>query len=167
MHMNYEEAYNFLMTKIIAIQDNPGIAIKRSNLDTEDIKSIVRDISKYIVSKKNENEYIRLKIEQLIRLNTSGAEKTHLLAWLEKQVGQNPTGWTIENALPGEILSTGYVIFLFKTIDDNSVYMYCCYNLMDDTFEMSDTAVVDPKYVHPATESEREILLEKIKQHLS
>lgn len=38
---------------------------------------------------ESEDEKIRKKIEQLIRLNTSGAEKTHLLAWLEKQK-ENP-----------------------------------------------------------------------------
>lgn len=35
--------------------------------------------------KENEDEKAHKRIEQLIRLNTSGAEKTHLLAYLEKQ----------------------------------------------------------------------------------
>jgi len=67
--------------------------------------------------------------------------------------------WTIQDAKDGDVLTTDSVHFMFKSNDNDDVYMYCSYDI---EFNMSDTATVDSKYVHPATKEQRELLFQKM-----
>lgn len=69
--------------------------IKAWNLNSDDMKVLAVVIPEL---DENEDEKAHKRIEQLIRLNTSGAEKTHLLAYLEKQKEYKPE-WGVEDKL--------------------------------------------------------------------
>lgn len=70
--------------------------------------------------------------------------------------------WTIQDAKPGDVLTTDMVIFIFKEIKDKSVFMYCCHGY--NSFAVSDTAEVNAEYVHPATKEQRDLLFQKMKE---
>ena len=79
--MDYEKAYKEALERARKIHD------EIVNNEVIGFPGQITDIFPELA--ESEDEKIRKKIEQLIRLNTSGAEKTHLLAWLEKQK-ENP-----------------------------------------------------------------------------
>jgi len=78
--------------------------------------------------------------------------------------------WTIKDAKPGDILTTGTVTFIFKSVDkDGFVSMYCSYavSTTGTNLNLSDTATVDSKYVHPASIEQRREFLEELLRHVS
>lgn len=70
--------------------------------------------------------------------------------------------WTIQDAKAGDVLTTDLVHFILKSKDDMSCYMYCNYSVVSNSFDTSYTAIVDSKYVHPATKEQRDLLFQKM-----
>ena len=78
--------------------------------------------------------------------------------------------WTIKDAKPGDILTTGTVTFIFKSVDKNGfVSMYCSYavSTTGTNLNLSDTSTVDSKYVHSASIEQRREFLEELLRHMS
>lgn len=63
-------------------------------LSEDAIKAIKADFPEL---NKSKDDWAVETIEHLIRTNTSGVEKTNLLAWLEKQKEQKPAEWSEED----------------------------------------------------------------------
>ena len=72
--------------------------------------------------------------------------------------------WTIQDAKDGDVLTTDLVHFMFKSNDSDDTYMYCYYSVISDVFNVSDTAIVNSEYVHPATKEQRDLLFQKMKE---
>jgi hypothetical protein len=72
--------------------------------------------------------------------------------------------WTIQDAKVGDVLTTDMVHFIFKSNNDLNCKMYCHYSVTSNNFNISDTAIVDSKYVHPTTKEQRDLLLQKLKE---
>ena len=72
--------------------------------------------------------------------------------------------WTIQDAKVGDVLTTDLVHFIFKSNNDLNCKMYCHYSVTSNKFNISDTAIVDSKYVHPATKEQRDLLFKKVKE---
>lgn len=83
----------------------------------------------------------------------------------EVKENKNERLWTIQDAKDGDILTTDLVHFIFKSTDNSHCYMHCHYSVISDKFGVSDTAVVDSDYVHPATKEQRDILFQKMKKY--
>lgn len=85
------------------------------------MEAIVKDGKVIVREKESKDEKIKKRIEQLIRLNTSGLEKTHLLTWLEKQKekGRNITANLLEDGITG--VQRELIEFLANNIDTSWV----------------------------------------------
>lgn len=81
-----------------------------------------------------------------------------------KQAEKSCHLWTIRDAKDGDVLTTDLVHFMFKSNDNDDVHMYCAYSVISDVFNLSDTAIVDSNYVHPATKEQKDLLFQKMKE---
>ena len=72
--------------------------------------------------------------------------------------------WTINDAKDGDVLTTDMVHFIFKSNDDLHCNMYCDYSVASNKVGISDTAIVDSEYAHPATKEQHDLLFSKMKE---
>ena len=84
----------------------------------------------------------------------------------ERFCHQQKQEWNIEDARPGDILATDMCVFLFREVDETSVYSYCVYSPMDGKFSTSESAYVDAAYVYPADPEQRAMLIKAIQNHV-
>lgn len=73
--------------------------------------------------------------------------------------------WSIEKAREGDIISTGFGVFIFRRLEGDTVFYHCFYSLIGNEFSTSDTGQYIAEYVHPATDEEKVLLLNVIDNH--
>lgn len=138
--------------------------------------------------KESEDERIRkelldyLEERTVVESLTDTRVKKDWIAWLEKQGEQKETQgieqplhisnaynwhlWSIEEAKDGDILASGGVVFIFKTI--HGVKLYChCSAFKDGSFFADSYDLLTEKYfgeVYPATKEQRYLLFQKMKE---
>ena len=72
--------------------------------------------------------------------------------------------WTIEDAKDGDVLTEHETIVLFKEIDGLNIRCYCTYHYLGYNPDLRVDTLQNKKPYYPATEEERNLLFQKIKE---
>lgn len=86
-------------------------------------------------------------------------------------VDENGRLWTIQGARDGDVVTTGFFVFIFRSIDyTNGVHYYCHCGTNGEEFDIAlpeskmGIAGCENIYFHPATQKERDLLFDKMKE---
>ena len=86
--------------------------------------------------------------------------------YFKRKEEQKPAEWSLQDVKPGDVLTTGFVTFIFKSVNGNFADAYCTFSETTGKIDFSETAEICTKYVQPASVEQRIRLYENLLKYI-